>query len=415
MTRWLLGSVVGVVAFAGLLAAQDGILRARVKKADAESQTVTLTVGGQDREFAVTEETQLRDGQNRPIAGRLKDPALREGAEVLFKAERRGGRDVLIGMKLRDAAPAAPAAVKFDSSHFKPLTELGAGEYQGFPGGLYTEGRNDRPAAHEAAGLALAKHVKPLDRDGNPSPDGKIVLLSVGMSNTAQASQGFQRLLTGERDVNPHVVFVNGSQGGMTAAATQDPDDGRTGTRFWTTVGDRLKAAGVTRAQVQAAWIKQADAGPNQGFPAYARKLQAELTKIVQVLPARFPNVKLTYLSSRSYGGYATTPLNPEPYAYESGFSVKWLIEAQIKGDAALNFDPAKGSVRAPWLSWGPYLWANGPAKRSDGFSADREDFAPGDGTHESPSGQAKVGRLLLDFFKTDATTRPWFVRGSTN
>ncbi len=298
-----------------------------------------------------------------------------------------------------------------DTSRLKPLSELGAGEYQGFPGGLYPGGKNERPAGHEAAGLRLARQVRPLGADGKPSPDGKIVLLSVGMSNTSQAFTAFKKLADQDRDKNPHLVLVNGAQGGMTAFATQDPDDRRTGTRFWATVDERLKEAGVTRAQVQAVWIKQADAGPSSGFPQYARTLENELTRIVQVLARRFPNLKLTYLSSRTYGGYAKTRLNPEPYAYESGFSVKWLIEKQLQGDPALNYDPAKGRVTAPWLSWGPYLWANGSVKRADGFSYEEGDFAA-DGTHESPSGQRKVGHLLLDFFKHDPTTRPWFVKG---
>jgi hypothetical protein len=140
----------------------------------------------------------------------------------------------------------------------------------------------------------------------------------------------------------------------------------------------------------------------------YAKTLQAELTRIVQILPGRFPNARLTYLSSRTYGGYARTKLNPEPYAFESGFSVRWLIEEQLKGGPELNFDPKKGAVRAPWLSWGPYLWANGATKRADGFYYDESDFG-NDGTHHSGAGQNKVGGLLLNFFKTDSTTRVWF------
>jgi hypothetical protein len=159
-------------------------------------------------------------------------------------------------------------------------------------------------------------------------------------------------------------------------------------------------------------WIKQADAGPTEGFPKYAKKLEGELEKIVQVVARRFPNLKLAYLSSRTYGGYATTRLNPEPYAYESGFSVKWLIGRQIDGDAALNYNPKSGEVKAPWLSWGPYLWAQGEKKRADGFSYQPGDFSDRDGTHQSPAGQLKVGRELLKFFKTDSTTRPWFVGG---
>jgi hypothetical protein len=123
--------------------------------------------------------------------------------------------------------------------------------------------------------------------------------------------------------------------------------------------------------------------------------------------------VKLCYLSPRTYGGYAKTGLNPEPYAYESGFSVKWLIEQQLRGESAVNFDPARGPVKAPWLSWGAYLWANGTKPNADGLSYEITDFTENDGTHESPSGQRKVGAQLLNFFKADATTKPWFIRGT--
>lgn len=305
---------------------------------------------------------------------------------------------------------------KVDTSKLKPLTELGSEEYQGFVGGLYPKGQNERPADHERAGIALAKQVRPLDASGKPSGDGRIVLLSIGMSNTSQASQGFERMSAKRGKtigVNPQLVFVNGAQGGMTAARIQNPDDNAGGTKYWAEVDNRLKKAGVTRAQVQAVWIKQADAGPTEGFPAYAKKLEGELARIVQVLPVRFPNVKLAYLSSRTYGGYAKTPLNPEPYAYESGFSVKWLIERQLQGETQLNFDTTKGAVKAPWLSWGPYLWAQGATPRADGFSYAPTDFTEQDGTHQSLSGMVKVGDELLKLFQRDTTTRPWFLKAN--
>lgn len=237
--------------------------------------------------------------------------------------------------------------------------------------------------------------------------------MSVGMSNTLQASSGFRRALRDASTINPRVAFVDGEQGGMTAAAIQDPEDTRTGTRYWTTVDERLRTEGVTRDQVQVIWIKQTDAGPSSGFPVYARTLEGELAKIMQILPKRFPNVKLCYLSSRTYGGYATTELNPEPYAFESGFSVKWLVERQIQGDRELNLDKSKGDVRAPWLSWGAYLWTNGNQPRSDGVRFESTDFTDNDGPHQSPSGQTNVGNQLLDFFKTDSTNKPWFVKSN--
>jgi hypothetical protein len=409
MTRFIAVTLVGIAVLAPRAGAQGDIQKGKVKKTDADKGTITITVDGKDRDFTVTVQTKIVDQAGQDVGQRLGDSRFKEGAAVMFKARMSDGKNVLVGLKLAGAGPQFTQP-KVDTSGLKPLPELGPGMYQGYQGGFYPGGKNKRPAAHEVAGRALARQVRPLDADGRPSADGKIVLLSVGMSNTSQVSMGFARLLAKDTERNPQLVFVNGAQGGMTAFAIQDPNDGRTGSKYWATVDQRLQDAGVTRTQVQAIWIKEADAGPREGFPAYAEKLQRELAKIVQLLPARFPNCKLVYLSSRTYGGYARTPLNPEPYAYESAFSVKWLIEQQLKGDPALNYDPAKGKVTAPWLSWGPYLWANGSRKRADGFSYDERDFGP-DGTHPSASGVAKVAELMLQFFKTDITTRPWFVR----
>lgn len=418
MIRYLIQSVALVsLMFPSLRFAQD-IERGTLKKLDVAGKKVTVEIDGKQREFSLTEDTRVLGASGKDLAEKLKD--FREGNSIFVRPETRDGKEVLLGIKLADERPANEPArknggeqrrVSADTKSLKPLTELGSEKYQGFEGGLYSGGTNERPKEHEAAGLKLAKQVQPLNAQGKRDPNGKYVLLSIGMSNTMQASQGFQRALSEASNLNTQGQFVNGAQGSMTAAAIQDPNDGRTGKRYWDTVDDRLREARVSREQVQVVWIKQADAGPTQGFPKYAQTLQAELTNIVQILPARFPNIKLAYLSSRTYGGYATTSLNPEPYAYESAFSVKWLIEQQIKGDKSLNFDPARGEVKAPWLSWGPYLWANGETKRDDGFSYEPADFTSNDGTHQSPSGQRKVGQLLLKFFETDSTTKPWFTR----
>jgi Cu/Ag efflux protein CusF len=390
------------------------IRSAKVKKIDLDKKVLTLTVDGKDREFTLIDRTQVLGASGDTLEERFK--GVKVGADILFKAVRRDGKEVIIGLKVggRDSSgnrerPGEQERITKDTSNLKPLTELSSDLYQKFAGGLYPESKNVRPAAHEAAGLRLAKEVQPRDTKGKPAKDGKIVLLSVGMSNTSQVSTGFARAIGDEDQINPSVVFLNGAQGGMTASAIQQADSGQ-GEQYWKTVDERLEDAGLTREQVQAVWIKQADAGPKEGFPGYARKLQGELANIVKLLHGRFPNLKLVYLSSRTYGGYARSRLNPEPYAYESGFAVKWLIEQQIKGEAALNFDVKNGAVKAPWLSWGPYLWANGTTKRTDGFRYEEADFAP-DGTHLSGSGVRKTGELMLNFFKTDSTTKTWFVR----
>lgn len=290
-----------------------------------------------------------------------------------------------------------------------PLTDLGAAEYKGYQGGLYPGGSNTRPVDHENAGLEISRSIRPLGANGQAEANGRIVLLSIGMSNTTQEFSTFKPLADSDQDKNSKLMIVDGAQGGMTAADISNLNSSK-GQQFWLTIDSRLAQSALTPAQVQIAWVKEADARPTEGFPEYPNKLKSELALIAQILKTRFPNIKLAYFSSRTYGGYASTTLNPEPYAYESGFAVKWLIEDQINGAMNLNFDPSRGEVRAPWMAWGPYLWADGMTPRSDGLVYHCSDFVD-DGTHPAPNGaRNKVADMLLSFFKTDSTAVEWFL-----
>lgn len=298
-----------------------------------------------------------------------------------------------------------------------PLPDLGPGMYRGFTGGLYPNGLNARPADHEARGLYLAENeIQPRDAIGNvDTNNGKIVLLSIGMSNTTQewaskGTQNFRALANADPSRNQRLVIVDGAQGGQPADAWTNIN-----AATWQVVQtNRLPAAGVTTQQVQVLWIKQAHARPSSAFPSHAQLLQRDIEKILRNAKARFPNLKIAYLSSRTRA-YTTVQgsLNPEPQAFESAFAVRWIIEKQLNGASDLNYDPERGVVVAPWVSWGPYLWADGTTPRSDGFTWLCNDLES-DFTHPSAAGGVpKVGRQLLAFFKTDATTTPWFLRKS--
>ena len=275
---------------------------------------------------------------------------------------------------------------------FISLTDLGAGTYQGFAGGLYPNGLNRPPDPYLQAGMAATQMIQPVNGAGQPDPRGKIVLLSVGVSNAATEFGEFKRFTDADPEKNPQVVIVNGAQGGANALSVARPDS-----RFWSGLRERLAGAQVTEQQVQVVWLKEAIAGERGPFPTDAQRLQETLRAIVQILEQRFPNLRIVYLSNRTYGGYATTRLNPEPFAYESGFVVKWLIEARIHG-------PIRGS----WLAWGPYLWTDGTKGRSEGLVWECQDVRA-DGTHPSPSGVRKVGMPLLNLFKTHPTATPWY------
>lgn len=249
--------------------------------------------------------------------------------------------------------------------------------------------------------MSLASTIGPLDGSGIPSPEGRYALVSIGMSNTTQEFQAFITLASADPSRDPRLAIVDGAQGGQTAADWANPD-----CACWRTLESRIQQGGLTGAQVVAARVKLANRQPSGDWPAATLQLENDLERVVRALAARFPNLRVAYLSSRTYAGYATTTLNPEPYAYESAFAVRWLIEDQLMGRL-----PFSGSSReAPWVAWGPYLWADGLTPRSDGLTWPCSDFAA-DGTHPSSTGRQKVAQLLLTFFQTDPTAPEWFVR----
>jgi hypothetical protein len=179
----------------------------------------------------------------------------------------------------------------------------------------------------------------------------------------------------------------------------------------WQEADRRISAAMISPRQVQVAWIKLANIRPRGELSEHGKALEQDTIAVLQNAQARFPNLRIAYLGSRIYAGYATGALNPEPYAYESAFVVRRLIQDQLKGDGALNHDPGRGPVRSPLLLWGPYLWADGVVPRKgDGLVWKREDLGP-DGIHPTESGRAKVAKLLLEFLKNDPLAKSWFVR----
>ncbi len=325
----------------------------------------------------------------------------REGGEL--SPEERAYLNRARSLRREQARAAMPM---FDSSGLKPLVDLEPDDrYKEQTGGLYGEGRNEPPPAHRLAAEMAAARIEPLDADGQPSAEGKIVLISVGMSNTTQEFSAFQRLAADDAALHPAVVLVDGAQGGMDAEAWAQPEAAlrRGRPNPWDTLARRIDQAGVTPRQVQAVWLKQARINPALlgEFPRHAEALSTDMERIVDELAKRYPNLRIVYLSSRIYAGYARGPLNPEPYAYESAFAVRSVIQRQMAGDRAAT----------PVLLWGPYLWTAGERGRaSDGLVFTPDDLAQ-DGTHPSRQGREKVARQLLAFFKSEATSREWFTK----
>jgi hypothetical protein len=334
-----------------------------------------------------------------------------------------------------------------------------------YPGFLY-DGANAPPADHDAAGRSFAAQVQPRDTAGQicttPGAGCRIVFLSIGFSNNTIEFCGGQGIggdpespsatacplpvaqppyiqpesfiakTLGDPAVDhAAVVPVDGAMGGATY---DDWDPTVSGSAQYDRVLNQiLLPSGLSAAQVQAIWIKDGESHPtvslatgSAGNPPDAIVAERHLGNILRSLKTFYPSLQEVFISPRIYGGYANTAsppnlLNPEPFAYEIAFAIKWLVASQItqvRGGApdpnAGDLDYRSGTI--PWVAWGPYLWANGTAPRSDGLVWLNSDFRfpRGDGTgdectHPSVHAEDKVAGMLLGFMKTSPFT-PWFL-----
>jgi hypothetical protein len=321
------------------------------------------------------------------------------------------------------ALTTSPLAFADDFSWLVPLNDLGTAPYRlGLYGGLYEDGSNVMPADHFAAGLAAAAKIQPRDADGQPSTDGKIVFLAVGFGETARIMQAFLPLAAADRRVErDKLVILNAARDGADYRFWAERPSGIP--RYDLVAMDTLAPAGVTPQQVQVAWLQIITDRTNEPLGianADAYRLKMHIAETLREMKRQYPNLRIAYLSSRVYGGYSQSGFNPEPFAYETGFSSRFVVTAQMEQarmeNPHLQFDPHAGLLDyrqdiAPWVAWGPYLWANGAEARADGLNWLRADFEA-DGETLAPSGAAKGAKQLFDFLLREPTAKSWFRSG---
>lgn len=400
----------GLLLGAGNLAALEA--EGTVRGVEVDKRILRLHANGRDRVVDVAPDVRVLGTDDTPLADGLGSSELRPGAEVTVTVEPQEGHPVVHAIRLgrRAAAAGSPSRTTAggrSSVGLKPLNEMTAGDrYKGEDGGLYGGGSNAPPPAHLAAAKKETAAIVPLDAGGQPSLEGKIGLISISMSNATQEYSAFKQIADADPAKSPRVAIVDCAQGGQAMAEWVDPN-----ARAWAEAARRLQQAGVSPAQVQVIWVKLANKAPRGDLVEHGKKLEQDTLAVLHNAKARFPNLRVAYLGSRIYGGYAGSALNPEPYAYEGAFVARWLILAQAKGDPELAFDGAAGTAKAPLLLWGPYFWADGTIPRKgDGLAWERGDLGP-DGTHPSETGRLKVAQMLLKFFKEDDLASAWFTK----
>ena len=105
------------------------------------------------------------------------------------------------------------------------------------------------------AAKALAG-IQPLDLQGKPERAGKIVLMSIGMSNTTMEYTRFKQVAEEDSAKSSKVVLLDGAQGAQTGLRWADPK-----APLWQKVDERMEAVGLSAKQVQAE-----AAAPRRGY-----------------------------------------------------------------------------------------------------------------------------------------------------
>ena len=101
----------------------------------------------------------------------------------------------VMALALLSLCPAASAQTQFFSA--TPIMDMPQPDgtcltYDSFEGGLYENCSDVVPSDHDADGQYIATQIQPLDVNGNPSSTGKVIFVSMGMSNAQNEFAGDQ-------------------------------------------------------------------------------------------------------------------------------------------------------------------------------------------------------------------------------
>lgn len=285
----------------------------------------------------------------------------------------------------------------FDPATLRPFTD--GALYEGHETGLYPGAANQVPDAHRRAGERLAAGLRPLDVDGKPADQGRILALVLGHSNCNMYFGALgTRLAANASLLHPRFELLNAAVGGQ-----QLPEIVRLQGPVWDKAHKLTSREGYSPAQVQVLFLHttyhgwknktNAPAGP---FPQGMQAMQADLDTVLAHVVKTYPNVRLAYLTAdgfRHFTGF-------EPQVWREAFAVKWMIESQIRGAKGTDYDG--DARRLPWLQWGPYLWDN---------TWPRGYFT--DGVHPARKALDIFVDKYWNFLREDPVSRAWLLKAN--
>lgn len=229
---------------------------------------------------------------------------------------------------------------------------------------------------HLSRGIELGSQVQKVD--------GKLVVAFVGMSNWRQEILAFTKLTRAERIRG--IVWYNAGRGNWDLRGMVENAE-----EYWAWFKTGIAKRNITTNQIQVLFVKNS-VRKGTTIPGY----QSLMTEHINQAAKELPFLKQIFISSAIYSGYAQAgaPRN-EPQAYFEGIAVnEFMIDNENN---------------EPWVSWGPYLWADGLEPRGDGLIWPCEDFEL-DGVHPATGAENKVADMLYRFLKNSPTTG-WFAK----
>lgn len=312
----------------------------------------------------------------------------------------------------KEIQPQKTLSAKTVSSYFEfidtvmtPLTDLGAGTFLGFMGGLYPGGEN-APSGQYATDLdSVSSSIVPLDVNGNYAASGKIGFISIGASTCSIMMNNLRKKTKKSTLTNPLLLTANCTGGGE---SIQEINDTITNA-YWNVAFSKLAKNNLTAAQVEVVYMETDDSISSMSFPERPLNTKAVYTTTMQILLTKFPNLKVVYLIGRTttFLGAGKKQQNREPGPYYNGWGCKFIIEGQINNEPALQY---KGPERkVPMIAWGWYQWSVGYQPRSDGFIWTKE--LTRDGLHANDQGADIISTNFMNFLLNDPYASKWYAK----
>ena len=291
---------------------------------------------------------------------------------------------ILLTFVLLALALAGEPAFAVDYTTAVPLDILCGDTYNGEAGCLYP-GSNTPPTAYAAELQAVADDL---------ANDSQVVVLSLGMSMQQNANSGFinggwaSGTTPAGTAVNSAFRFVNGARGSKQQNWV-DPNNS-----VWQQGLTALAQQGLSANDVDVVLYHNAWAGPSSlPFPDHAVNMKNSAAITMGIIQDKYPNAQMILVANRHYA-LSPDSKHPEPYAYEEGFSWKWLIEDRINCTANCG-------VPVAWyaLEWDSD-WANHP------------EYYMSDGLHLVGAGQLASAEIWYSWLSTLPYIAPWYLVG---